>query len=123
MDFKRRAGLCLKKDRGFVKGNPDPAVHPSQAAVHIEQRNMDARRCPDNHPALVKELVVRELLFDEDERFSAMDNLVLAHQQRFVLADRKDPAHVILCGGYPGGEDLPPCLDMVALYDPAYRDV
>src|SRR5208337_2250039 len=122
-DFKRRTGLCLKKDRGVVKGDPDPAVDSPEAAVHVEQRNVDARRCPDNDPALVKEPVVRELLLDEDERLSAMDNLVLAHQQRFVPAERKNPARHLFCRGDPGGEDLAPCLDIVALDDPPNRDV
>ena len=116
-DFEGRACLRLEKDRGVVKRDPYPSVDPSKAAIHIEQRNMDTRWCSYNHPVLVEELAVRELLFNEDERLAAVDNPVLAREQRLVFTDGEDPVHVTFCRGYPSGEDLPPGFDMVALDD------
>ena len=96
-DFEGRACLRLEKDRGVVKRDPYPSVDPSKAAIHIEQRNMDTRWCSYNHPVLVEELAVRELLFNEDERLAAVDNPVPGERAaaRFYRWRRSCTCHLL----------------------------
>ena len=47
----------------------------------------------------------------------------MQESDRLVFADRKDPAHLVRGRGNAGREDLPPCLNVILLEDPADGDV
>jgi hypothetical protein len=76
--FEQLALAHFDKNSRFIKCNADTSIDPPGTPMHIDKGNMEPRRCPDDYPPLFEEPVVGKLFLDKNQRFTVMDNPVLA---------------------------------------------
>ena len=103
----------LEEDPRFREGDPDPPVHPPYPPVHIDEPEVDPGRGLHDHPPLVQERVVGELLLDGDEGLPWWMIWYRRERMGSFLKVPKTPGMPASRGDDPRVQDLAPRLDTV----------
>ncbi|KAF5055497.1 hypothetical protein DSECCO2_377210 [anaerobic digester metagenome] len=138
-DNDRVVAIHFDLGAGGHESEPDPAVHPAEFAVQVDQTEVEARRRLDDDTAsswtghharfsgdgkaLGPEEPRGELLLDPDQGPPIVDDDVPPAEHRGVTREAKGPCCALPRRDLVDGHDLPPRLELVPPEDDADRDV